>query len=177
MTAIAGFVHEGKVWIGGDSAGSGGWDITVRADQKVFRNGEFLFGFTSSFRMGQLLRYSFDPPPQKEGQDIYAFMVTDFINAVRTCLKDGGFAGKEKEAESGGTFLVGYRSRLFCVQDDYQVAENLDGYDGCGCARDIVRGALFATSGREPTERMTLVLQAAERHSAGVRGPFVMESL
>jgi ATP-dependent protease HslVU (ClpYQ) peptidase subunit len=47
MTCIAGVAHEGKVWIGGDSAGVGGYDLTVRADAKVFTNGEFLFGFTS----------------------------------------------------------------------------------------------------------------------------------
>ena len=58
MTCIVGLVHEGVVYIGGDSAGVGGMSLTVRADEKVFQNGEFLMGFTTSFRMGQLLRYS-----------------------------------------------------------------------------------------------------------------------
>lgn len=177
MTAIAGFVHEGKVWIGGDSAGVGGWALSIRADQKVFKNGEFLFGFTSSFRMGQLLRYSFTPPKLHEGQDPYAYMVTDFVEGVRSCLKTGGFATREKEAEIGGHFLVGFRGRLFQIGSDYQVGECSSGYDACGCGCDVVNGALFATIGMEPQKRMEIALQAAERHSAGVRGPFVVESI
>jgi ATP-dependent protease HslVU (ClpYQ) peptidase subunit len=177
VTAIAGFVHEGKVWIGGDSAGTSGWSITIRADQKVFRNDGFLFGFTTSFRMGQLLRYSFAPPGRKEGQDLYAYMVTDFINGIRDCLKLGGFATKDKEAEAGGSFLVGHGGRLFQIDTDYHVGEPADGYDAVGCGNDIAVGALFATKGMEPSKRMEIVLQAAERHSAAVRGPFVVESI
>lgn len=175
MTAIAGFCDGGKVWIGGDSAGVAGLDLTVRADSKVFRNGDFLFGFTSSFRMGQLLRYKFQPPKQHD-QETYAFMVTAFIDAVRDCLKAGGYAEKEKEAERGGCFLVGYRGRLFRIGSDYQVGEPLDGYDAVGCGDNLSLGSLFATKGMEPQRRMEIALQAAERHSAGVRGPFVMES-
>ena len=40
MTCIAGFVENGTVWMGADSAGVGGDDgLTVRADRKLFRNG------------------------------------------------------------------------------------------------------------------------------------------
>ena len=35
MTCIVGLVHEGVVYIGGDSAGVGGLSLTVRADEKV----------------------------------------------------------------------------------------------------------------------------------------------
>ena len=62
MTCIVGLVHEGVVYIGGDSAGVAGLSLVVRADEKVLRNGDFLMGFTTSFRMGQLLRYKLDPP-------------------------------------------------------------------------------------------------------------------
>ena len=64
MTCIVGLVHADGVTIGADSAGcDGAWGIVTRADTKLFHNGPFLFGFTSSFRMGQLLRYAFKPPP------------------------------------------------------------------------------------------------------------------
>ena len=55
------------MYIGGDRAGVAGLSLTVRADEKVFQNGEFLMGFTTSFRMGQLLRYSLKPPPPPAG--------------------------------------------------------------------------------------------------------------
>ena len=62
MTCIAAITEKGKVYMGGDSAGVSGYDITIRADEKVFKNGQCVFGFTSSFRMGQLLCYKFKVP-------------------------------------------------------------------------------------------------------------------
>ena len=111
MTCIAGLVHDGAVWLGGDSAGCSSWDLTVRADPKVFVSGSYVMGFTTSFRMGQLLRYAFTPPEPETG-DLHRFMCTSFTDALRQCLKDGGWAGKDKERESGGTFLAGTRGRL-----------------------------------------------------------------
>lgn len=172
MTCIAGIrTDDGRVYIGGDSAGIGGMSLSVRADQKVFINGEFLFGFTSSFRMGQVLRYAFTPPKRHPDKDIMTFMVTEFIDGVRDAFKAAGVARKSDEVEACGTFLVGYAGRLFNISDDYQVGEAACGYDAVGCGADIANGALFANSG-DPEGRIRQALQAAEAHSAGVRGPF-----
>jgi hypothetical protein len=174
MTAVVGLVHAGAIHIGGDSAGVGsGWGLTVRADPKVFRNGPYLFGFTSSFRMGQLLRYAFDVPAP-DG-DVERFMSTTFIDAVRSCLKEGGWAKKESEREEGGNFLVGVAGRLFEVCSDFQVCEPIVGYAAVGCGYQLALGALYATARTRmaPARRIEIALRAAERFSAGVRGPFV----
>jgi ATP-dependent protease HslVU (ClpYQ) peptidase subunit len=173
VTAIVGLVDSGRVYIGGDSAGVAGHSLTVRADAKVFRNGAYLFGFTTSFRMGQLIRYSLEAPVPVG--DLEGFMATTFIDAVRTCLKDGGWARKDSDREEGGTFLVGAAGRLFAVYEDYQVAEAADGYAAVGCGSDIALGALYASARtRTPAgKRVALALEAAERFSAGVRGPFI----
>lgn len=177
MTCIVGLIDKGSVHIGGDSAGASGQSVTVRADRKVFRKQDFIFGFTSSFRMGQLLAHSFDPPERHAKTDVYAFMVTEFVNALRRCLQDGGFAQKHNEVESGGTFLVGYHGRLFKIHTDYQVGEAADGFDACGCGQQIALGALFASAHSPPHERLAIALNAAERFSTGVRGPFHFETL
>jgi ATP-dependent protease HslVU (ClpYQ) peptidase subunit len=178
MTCIVGLVDEGKVYIGGDSAGvNGNWDLTVRADSKVFFTGPFLMGFTSSFRMGQLLRYAFVPPPHQPDVDLYRYMTVDFINAVRDCLKTGGWAKKDGEKESGGVFLVGYRGHLFEIESDYQVGEAHDAYMAVGSGDSVALGALYATQKLPPLVRVRLALEAAERWNAGVRGPFVIEVL
>lgn len=177
MTCIVGFVEGNTIWIGGDSAGVGGLSLTVRADQKVFRNDGMLFGFTTSFRMGQLLRYALKIPDHDPRVDIEQYMATCFIDAVRDCLKTHGCARKESETEHGGTFLVGYKSRLFAIYDDYQIEDSANGYNAVGCGGEIARGALFASSGISGRERAELALRAAEQHSAGVRGPFHIEAL
>ena len=178
MTCIVGLVeNDGRVVMGGDSAGCSGWELTVRADTKVFENGPFLFGFTNSFRMGQLLRYAFHPPDRSDDVAPYRFMVTTFVDAVRACLSMGGFARKENEAESGGTFLVGYQGALYCIQSDYQVAQAADEFAAVGCGAQIALGALYANRGKPTEERVLEALRAAERFSNGVRAPFAIKVL
>ncbi len=175
MTCIVGLVHNGVVYIGADSAGVAGLSLTVRADKKVFQNGEFLMGFTTSFRMGQLLRYSLNPPRRHPDDDIHQYMVVDFINAIRDCLKSGGWASKKDESEEGGTFLVGYAGHLFTVDSDYQVGRPEDSFAAVGSGQNIALGALFATQGQDnPRDRVLTALRAAERFNAGVRGPFLV---
>jgi len=179
MTCIVGLVDKGKVYIGGDSAAvwTGSLGMVVRNDRKVFRNGDFVMGFTSSFRMGQLLAFNFNPPKPRTGVDLFAYMVTDFIDAARLSMKNGGFARvKDNFEEHGGTFLVGYQGRLFQISDDFQVGESTHGYDAVGCGDHIALGSLFSSSGvRDAQERVRKALQAAEAFSAGVRGPFHIE--
>ena len=133
-------------------------------------------GFTTSFRMGQLLRFKFKAPYHKSEMDTYEYMVTEFVDAVRQCLKDGGYAQIKHGEETGGSFLVGYRGELFAIDGDYQVGRPRDAFDAVGCGADIAKGSLF-TSRRlvdlRPEERLRDALMAAEQFSAGVRGPFV----
>lgn len=182
MTCIVGLVDNGDVYIGGDSAGVGGYSITIRADEKVFLNSGFVFGFTTSFRMGQLIQYAFEPPGIKVKQDVFAYMVTDFIDGLRECFKKGGWGMTENNknwngAEMGGTFLVGYAGRLLKIQDDFQVSEAQLPFDATGCGQDLALGSLYSTEGGKPKERLTRALQAAECFSAGVHGPFVIKKL
>lgn len=177
MTVIAGVVDGGTVLIGGDSAGIAGYSVTARRDSKVFTNGRYLMGFAGSFRMGQLLRWSLTAPPPGDPADLERFMTTTWIDAVRDCLRAGGYAGHMSDgSEVGGTFLVGVHGRLFEVDCDYQVGEPLDGYAAVGCGADIALGALHATSrsAMSADERVMAALRAAERHSAGVCGPFTV---
>lgn len=176
MTCIVGLVDGDRVWMGGDSAGVNGLDITVRADTKVFRNDDCLIGFTSSFRMGQLLHYRLEPPPREPDADLFRYMVVDFVDAVRGCLKDGGYAHRSNEVETGGTFMVGCEGRLFTVQSDYQVGEAVRGYHAIGCGADYALGSLASTAGLCPEERVLKALQCAELFNGGVRAPFTIQS-
>lgn len=178
MTCIVGIQHDGRVYIGGDSAGVAEWNLTIHADPKVFRNGDMVMGFTTSFRMGQLLRYKFVPPAHDPAADVDQYMVTTFVDAVRACMKEGGYARVESGQESGGEFLVGYRGRLFIIYSDFQVACPADEFAAVGCADRIALGALFATRDWWDQEaRIRRALEAAERFSVGVRAPFRVEVL
>lgn len=179
MTCIIGLIDNGKVYMGCDSAGVAGLDMYGRADQKIFKVDNFIMGFTTSFRMGQLLRYDFNPPKRHPDIDIYKYMVTEFINEVRSCLKKGGFASKKDETEKGGTFLVGYQKNLFRIENDYQVGQNILPFDSCGCGQSFALASLYTTKNNniEPKKRILIALGAAQEFSAGVREPFHIEVL
>ena len=181
MTAIVGLVSDGRVYIGGDSAGvDSGLSLAVRAGSKVFRNGKYLFGFTTSFRMGQLIRHALQPPkPPRAPAQLDRFMSTTFIDAIRDCLKTGGWVRRENDREEGGTFLVGVRGRLYSVEEDFQVGQTADGYAAVGSGAAVALGALYATAltPMSPKKRVKVALRAAERFNAGVRGPFVCLSI
>lgn len=182
MTCCVGCVAPDRsVWMGADSAGIAGLDLTVRADRKVFRNGPFLFSITGSFRMGQLLRYALTPPAHPDALDTDYYMATTFIDAVRECFASGGYRRKDNGVETGGTFLVGYRGRLFRVCSDFQIGESIDQYDAIGSGGEVARGALYVANKPYlefgPRDKLLYALHAAEQHSAGVRGPFHIESL
>lgn len=183
MTCIVGLVYNGHVYVGGDSAAVevGGYAVQTRADEKVFQRGSYIMGFSGSFRMGQLLRYAGslpDPPAVEAGSiELYRFMCTTFIDSVREIFKAGGFTAKETaDAELiQGEFIVAVHGKLFAVHTDYQVAQSSDGFTSVGCGYQIALGALYASRGwADPILRVKLALEAAEKFSAGVRGPFLV---
>lgn len=179
MTCIVGIEHEGGVTIGADSASSNGYSIDVNANRKLFRTGEFLVGFTSSWRMGQLLQYAMHPP-SLDTWDVDRFMATTFVDRVRDTLKAGGFATLEKSAESGGTFLVGVAGRLYSVYDDYQVAHTTRGYAATGSGQAFAMGCLYQTRAypaHTVEQRCRAALSAAAELNPHVRPPFHIDTL
>lgn len=180
MTCIVGFIdrENKKIFIGADSAGVGSYHIRTRKDSKVFIRDPFIMGFTSSFRMGQLLMSDdrFNIRRQKEGESNYEYMVSAFIPAVQKLFKDGGFLESKSDVLGGGTFLVGYNGCLYEIQDDFQVAEYADDFMAIGCGEPYALGSLYTSSG-SIVERITKALECAEYFSSGVRRPFKILSL
>jgi len=177
MTCIVGLVERGTVYVGADSASVSGWTSRVTRLPKVFRKGPFLIGYTTSFRMGQLLEHSLHVPAQGKERDDMRFMVTVFVEHVRQLLKDRGMAKVEANAESGGQFLVGYNRRLYSVQTDFQVNEMADGFDAVGSGAEYALGALAALRGKPPAQRLKRALQISSHFNMGVCAPFFVRSM
>lgn len=180
MTCIVAYADGKNVWMGGDSAGVSWHQLTIRADEKVFLNDGYLMGFTSSFRMGQLLRYRFTPPRRHPSDDLTQFMSTEFVDAVRKCFKDHGYAHVRDNEETGGTFLVGIEGQIFKIESDYQVGKPMLPFDAAGCGEELALGALFAMATRggklKPQEVIETALTAAEAFSGWVRRPWTVLS-
>lgn len=192
MTCIIGYIDNvnNNVVIGGDSAGSSYDQIIIRKDSKVFKVGPFVIGATSSFRMIQLLKFTFQPPEIKKNQnigfnvkeqpiDIYQYMCTDFIKSLRECLSHGGFLAKDTEGrEVGGVFLVAWENRLFSIESDFQVAEFTDGFHSVGSGSVYALGALKALQNTDVKlsshDIVRSALTVAAHYSQTVAEPFIL---
>ena len=195
MTCIVAMTDGQHVVMGGDSAGVDGRDLYLRADAKVFLKGSYAIGFTTSFRMGQILRYETelpDLPQHLDAESLERFFVTDFIPAVRRSFEQHGFAktarfttpdkpGLSEDGQvMGGIFLVGVAGQIFEIRGDYQLGRPVTPYSAVGAGAMVALGALRALEGVEGLslrDRVTRALEAAEAYNAGVRGPFRLVEL
>ena len=157
---------------------SNNWgELTIHSDPKVFKRGDFLFGVAGSVRASNLVMYKFQaPPPQTNSIDEY--MMTDFIDALRECFKQGGVAENDNNVESiWSQILIGIAGKLYTINGDFSIMRSACGYDAIGTGGMIAMGNLHATPKMAPMKRIKLALEAAEANMASVRGPFVMEKI
>lgn len=178
MTCIVGLVHKGVTYIGADSLGSNGYSKTVRKDRKVFKlkdTSDVILGYTSSFRMGQILMYASGLIDVKDKLNInHEYLVTKFIPNVINLFEKNGYGRNNSGEKSGGTFLMGYNDKLYKIESDYQVGEPSLQYDACGSGEDFALGSLHSTEGSNllPEERVLFALRASSEFSIGVQAPF-----
>jgi ATP-dependent protease HslVU (ClpYQ) peptidase subunit len=144
---------------------------------KVFRRGRFLIGYTTSFRMGQLLEHYLVVPPQHSDESDSHYMVTKFVEAVRKLLKEKGFTKIEANSEKGGQFLVGYNGTLYSIQSDFQVGQTSEGLDAVGSGAEFALGAMKALSKLSPSRRVKRALEISAHFNMGVCGPFYVRSM
>jgi 20S proteasome alpha/beta subunit len=178
MTVIVGLETENGVIIGGDSATVSSIEFTIAKTEskKVFRVGEFLIGCAGSFRMMQVLRYGFKADKQNpELMSDEEYLAIVFTRALRDCFEDNAYRDFESN-EGGGEFLLGYNGNLYVVCPDYQVNRSSNGFNAVGGGATYALGSLATSEGHEPMERVKKALEVSAHLSAGVRGPFYIET-
>ncbi len=177
MTCIVGLIDNGTVYMGGDSAASNSNLLLTVTNPKVFKNGPFLIGYTTSFRMGQLLQYKFIPPAKKENQTDISYMVTDFIDAIKKCFINNDFGKKEDNLSIlGGSFLVGYNGKLYIIEDDFCVLLQKNNFSSVGAGYLTALGSLYSTEGMNPLDRIKIALNASNAFVPSVSPPYMIIS-
>ena len=187
MTCIIGFKdrQNNRVYMGGDRmAGNTQQYLTLNfAHPKVFTKSvhnlkntnekiDILMGYTTSFRMGQLLQYELNLSYPFDGKLTMKHMVTKIIPELRDAYHNAGY-GKKDDAEkmNGGTLLVGSRDSLFSVRGDFSVLEVKDNFASIGCGAELACGALFALK-NDPVmsipKKIKTAIEAAAHFSAYV---------
>ena len=182
MTCIAAVVDDGRVYMGGDSAGitdDSVLSLGIGSESKIWESDGILFGCCGSFRVAQVIRWQMNIPQYNPAAEPLEYLTGGLITAMRDSLREHGslITYEEDSTESiDGGILVGFMGRVFEIYNDFGVGELIHGYGSVGCGAPVAVGALAATEGVDvkPKKRITMALEAAERHSAGVRGPMTI---
>lgn len=182
MTAIAAATDGRRVVMGGDSAGITGTgldsEIYSFENAKVFRVGLWVIGFTTSFRLGQVLRYHVAwPEPPADPEALERFLVTDVVPEVRRALDVAGALRTENGQTTGGYFLLACGGQLFGILDDFCVVHPRLPYAAIGAGRQAAYGVLHALAAQPEItleERVRRALEAAQTHNPWVREPFCL---
>lgn len=163
--------------MGGDSiAIDDSEDSCLLASPKVFARGSILIGGTGDIRACQILQYRLKIPKQTKGDDD-RWICTTFIDAVREAFRSGGATTQKEGAEVGHKFLLGYRGKVYQVENAFSAFRITRGFDAVGCGAKYAVGALVAASTRikqSPRQRVEMALEAAESCNAGVARPFTI---
>ncbi|EOR9074223.1 hypothetical protein FOI42_RS03815 [Escherichia coli] len=137
MTCIIAYTDGNTSFIAGDKLGSNGFTKAIQTEPKVFEK-EFIkidesglnrtkevmaMGYTSSFRMGQLLTYKLDLPEQQSNQTFSQYLVLEVIPRIRTLFKEEWGARDTTQDVGGGQFIILHNHTIYEVQEDFSVLQ------------------------------------------------------
>lgn len=175
MTCIVGAVHDGVVYIGGDSCASYP-NISIDAGStKVFRRGEALIGVCGSYKVIDILTYLMPALPDTL-ENPEAYLRTNFMPNVYNALKKWSWNDDE---EYSFEFLLGFKGKLYTFTSEFSILNTPAFGFGIGSGGEVALGSLITTyaSKLDTRARLTLSLKAAETVVPSVRGPFSILTL
>lgn len=174
MSIALGASDGNKVCIGVDTLGIyGGGDYKRRKDKKIFtKDDEFLMSYTGSFRIGQSIKYNFEPPERNEDRTDHEYLCTDFMNSLREIILN--------EFEEEWALLVGYRGSLYTIQSDFQVTIPRDNFDAEGAGHKYALSAykvLFDNNKLGLEERIENALEYTSYFASVIKPPFNIKTI
>lgn len=139
MTCIVGVETEnGKVVMGGDVLGSNGHSKSEYSESKVYKHSKMIFGYTSTYRFGQIVELMLDDNEiyiPEDPSDIYGWLVRVFVPKLRKTLTENG--------SEGGYMLMGIKGQLWSIQSDFSVLRAVRGYNSVGSGDTFAKGSMY----------------------------------
>jgi ATP-dependent protease HslVU (ClpYQ) peptidase subunit len=147
MTTIVAVAKNGNVTMGADS------QVTDQSRpnrhgkmEKITKNNGWLIAGSGDATPCDILQHIFIPPvpTAKEKDNLYKFMITKFIPAMRECLSDNDWKTDQNDKDSGFNMLFAFDGEVFDIGNDFSVMLNSDGIYGVGNGSEYAIGALYA---------------------------------
>lgn len=145
MTCVIGYVDtKGNSHIVADSAGT---DVTYhnRSDlneTKIFQKGDMLIGYTTSFRMGQILEHCVAFPERSEGLSDFEYLVKELVPTIRKAFVDEKYISDSDKY--GGVFIIVWNGKVYEIQSDFAVLSHSRRFASCGSGYTQAQGYMAA---------------------------------
>ena len=169
MTTIVAVVKNNMVTMGADSQVTDGDRPNMHPRmEKISKINGWLIGGAGDVTPCDILQYIFIPPVPTitERKDLYKFMITKFVPAMRDCLEDNGYKPDSKDPDSGFSFLFAFDGEVFDISSEFSVLMNSDGIYGVGNGAKFAIGALCVGASVQEA------LEAAAKNDIYTSGPF-----
>ena len=164
MTVIVGITDGTTVYIGGDRGVSDDVSILSLSRPKVHINNGWVFGYSGSLGVGQLMEI-IDMPDA--GEDPYKTLRTDVVSHMRSAIDLYG----SNDPEHTSDFIIGTQGRLFELSTaDWSVAEVNE--TALGSGSPFALGSLHTTKDFPATHefRINMAIDAAITYSPSCQG-------
>jgi ATP-dependent protease HslVU (ClpYQ) peptidase subunit len=169
MTTIVAVCKNGNVTMGADSQVTDGSRPNRHPKmEKITKNNGYLIAGSGDSQPCDILQHVFIPPVPtvQERKDLYKFMITKFVPAIRECLEENNWKPATDDKDSGFNMLFAFDGEVFDIGDDFSVLLNGDGIYGVGSGSPYAIGALYAGATVEKA------LEYASENDIYTSGPF-----
>ncbi len=172
MTCIVGIIENGLVVMGADSCASDeeSQTFTIAKNTKIFRKNEIIIGCADSFRVINVIRYIFKPPPIKGSN--FEYIVSSFIPELQKTLEIQKLDISSDDL--GLHLLVGIKDEIFEIHNNFSVVITPSYGAAIGSGEVVAKGSLYTTRNMnmKASQRVLMALEAAEANILSVRAPF-----
>ncbi len=171
MTVIVGVVNDNGCYIAGDRGASDDNIILPLAHPKVWRTGNYLFGYYGSMD-GEKVMYNFEPPAIANRKNVDKFMLGDFTQALKSFYDQHFvFATQDKELDFGMIIIAG----KYMYEHDagtMSMTRFETNYLSVGSGSEYAYGSLYATSAwSDGKKRAKTAIEAAVKYSPSCMAP------
>lgn len=176
MTCIVAIKQDNLIILGGDSAASGGNRIVSRKDKKIFKKKNLHFGFSGSFRVGQLIKYQLQITKKPDNTSTTEYIVNFVVSSIIKLLTDNKLV---KNNEMDCNLIIVCEDYIFKIDSDFQVEVSEDSYVAIGDGADVALGSLYALAGFDisPLEKARIALEASGKYCTTVSTPYYYKSI
>ena len=185
MTCCIGIEYNRKIYIAGDTQGTGLNFKGNYHNEKVFVRDNCIFGICGGYRYGQVLEHCVELPVDKlsSNNSVYSWIVKHFIPQIMIAIE-------ENEVEELAPFLFGIRGQLWEIQPDLSclrpksgiAAVGAGGEYGIGCASMLMSLQERAqksdiVSTMDITDVLKLAIKEVSKHCPSVNSHAIIKSI